>query len=91
VALRDRALIAIMAYDFARIGAVAAMNVEEHYQQGKKWRFRFHEKGGMRRSIGIHLAAADALKEYVNHAGLESVPSFALVALLRARSSLTGR
>ena len=35
VGLRDKALIAIMAYDFARVGAGVAMNVEDYYQSGK--------------------------------------------------------
>ena len=54
VGLRDRAVIATMVYDFARIGAVLAMNVEDYYQQGKRWWFRFHEKGGKRHDLPAH-------------------------------------
>jgi len=43
--LRDRALLAVMVYTFARVGAVIAMSVEDYFQQGKRWWFRFHEKG----------------------------------------------
>jgi integrase len=46
--LRDRALIAVMVFDFARVGAVVAMNLEDYYQQGKRWWLRLHEKGGKR-------------------------------------------
>lgn len=43
--LRDRAIIGVMVYRFARVGAVVGMNVEDYYQQGKRWWFRLHEKG----------------------------------------------
>ena len=44
--LRDRALIGVMVYSFARVGAVVAMAVEDYFQSGKRWSFRLHEKGG---------------------------------------------
>jgi site-specific recombinase XerD len=37
VGLRDRALMAVMTYSFARIGAVVAMRVEDYYPEGKRW------------------------------------------------------
>ena len=37
VGLRDRALISVMTFAFARIGAVVAMRVEDYYPQGKRW------------------------------------------------------
>jgi site-specific recombinase XerD len=37
VGLRDRALIGVMTYAFARIGAVVAMKVEDYYPAGKRW------------------------------------------------------
>ncbi len=44
--LRDRALLAVMVYSLARVLAVVGMNVEDYYQQGKRWWLRLHEKGG---------------------------------------------
>ena len=44
VGLRDRALISVMTFAFARIGAVVAMRVEDYYPQGKRWWVRLHEK-----------------------------------------------
>ena len=44
--LRDRALLAVMVYSFARVSAVVGMNVEDYYQQGKRLWVRLHEKGG---------------------------------------------
>ena len=34
--LRDRALIGVMIYTFARIGAVLQMNVSDYYSQGRR-------------------------------------------------------
>jgi hypothetical protein len=48
--LRDRALISVMTFAFARIGAVVAMRVENYYPKGKRWWVRLHEKGGKRMS-----------------------------------------
>ena len=38
--LRDRALLAVMVYSFARVSAVVGMRVEDCYQQGKRWWLR---------------------------------------------------
>ncbi len=46
VGLRDRALIALLIYSFARISPALHMNVEDYYPQGKRWWVRLHEKGG---------------------------------------------
>ena len=35
IGLRDRALIAVMVYSFARIGATLAMRVEDYYTEGR--------------------------------------------------------
>src|SRR3954470_11967080 len=35
--LRDRALIGVMVFSFARIGAVIGMKVDDYYQNGKRW------------------------------------------------------
>jgi site-specific recombinase XerD len=51
VGLRDRALIAVMVYTFARVGAVATIKVEDYYQNGKRRWFRLHEKGGKRHEV----------------------------------------
>jgi hypothetical protein len=37
VGLRDRALIGVMTFAFARIGAVVAMRVEDYYPEGMRW------------------------------------------------------
>src|SRR5579872_5006775 len=37
IGLRDRALIGVMVYTFARVSAVVNMTVEDFYQTGHKW------------------------------------------------------
>jgi site-specific recombinase XerD len=44
VGLRDRAIIAVMTYTFARVGAVVALAVEDYFSQKKRWWLRLHEK-----------------------------------------------
>jgi integrase/recombinase XerD len=46
VGLRNQAIIAVMIYTFARVGAVVALNVEDYYSQKKRWWLRLHEKNG---------------------------------------------
>jgi site-specific recombinase XerD len=45
VGLRDRALIAVMVYSFARINAVLEMKVRDYFVQGQRGWVRLHEKG----------------------------------------------
>jgi integrase/recombinase XerD len=54
VGLRDRALIGVMVYSFARINAVVAMEVEDYFSNGKPWWLRLHEKGGKRHEMPAH-------------------------------------
>jgi site-specific recombinase XerD len=37
VGLRDRAIIAVMTYTFARVGTVVALAVEDYCSQKKRW------------------------------------------------------
>jgi site-specific recombinase XerD len=70
VGLRDRALMAVMTYSFARIGAVVAMRVEDYYPGGKRWWVRLHEKGGKRHEMPAHHKLEQFLDEYLAAAGI---------------------
>lgn len=63
--LRDRALIAVMVYSFARIGAVLGMKVEDFYVEGRRAWFRLHEKGGRLHCVPAHHKAADFVEAYI--------------------------
>jgi integrase/recombinase XerD len=70
VGLRDRALIAVMVYTFARVSAVVTMKVEDYYQDGKRWWLRLHEKGGKRHEVPAHHKAEEFMDAYLEAAAL---------------------
>lgn len=70
VGLRDRALIGVMVYSFARVGAAVAMKVEDFYAEGKRWWLRLHEKGGKRHEVPAHHNADEYLDDYLKAAGI---------------------
>jgi len=89
--LRDRALIAVMVFSFARVSAVVHLQAEDYYQEGKRWWFRFREKGGKRHEVPAHHSAeeyVDAYLEAASPTGLEKgSPLFRTVR----KNSLTER
>jgi site-specific recombinase XerD len=68
--LRDRALIATLTYSFARINAALKMKVEDLRPRGAGWTVRLHEKGGKQHSMPCHHALAEALRAYIDAAGI---------------------
>ena len=70
VGLRDRALIGLMLYTFARVSAAVHMHVEDYYQNGKRWWFRLHEKGGKRHEVPAHHNAETYMDAYIDAAGI---------------------
>jgi integrase len=60
-----------MVYSFARVGAVVAMNKEDYLQNGKRWWFRLHEKGGKRHEVPVHHNAEEYLDAYLEAANYE--------------------
>jgi len=51
VGLRDRALIGVMVFTFARISAACGMNVGDIFHQQRRLWVRLHEKGGKFREM----------------------------------------
>ena len=70
VGLRDRAIIALMVYTFARVGAMVKMRVEDYYLQQKRWWVRLHEKGGKRHEMPAHHNLETYIDEYIAEAGI---------------------
>jgi site-specific recombinase XerD len=70
IGLRDRALIGVMTYAFARVGAVVAMRVEDYFANGKRWWVRLYEKGGKRHEMPAHHKLEAFLDEYLKAAGI---------------------
>ncbi len=86
VGLRDRALIGIMTYAFARIGAVVAMRVEDYFANGKRWWVRLHEKGGKRIEMPAHHKLEGFLDEYIRAAGFGDEAKSPLFRSARGRT-----
>ena len=63
--LRDRALIGLMTYSFARVGAVLKMKVRDYFVQGRRGHVRLHEKGGKEHEVPCHHNLARYLDEYI--------------------------
>lgn len=68
--LRDRALIATLTYSFARVTAALKMKVEDLRPKGAAWQLRLHEKGGKLHTMPCHHALAEALRAYIDAAGI---------------------
>jgi integrase/recombinase XerC len=64
--LRDRALIGLMVYSFARVGAALAMRVEDVYVQNRRLWVRLHEKGGKRHDMPCHHNLEEYLTAYLD-------------------------
>jgi site-specific recombinase XerD len=87
VGLRDRALISVMTFAFARIGAVVAMRVEDYYPKGKRWWVRLHEKGGKRHEMPAHHNLEEYLDTYIKAA---EIGDGAKAPLFRSAAGRTG-
>jgi integrase/recombinase XerD len=70
IGLRDRALIGVMVYSFARVSATIHMRVDDYYQNGKRWWFRLHEKGGKLHDVPAHHNAEIYIDAYLDAAGI---------------------
>jgi site-specific recombinase XerD len=91
IGLRDRALIGLMVYSFARIGAAIGMRVDDLYAQNRRLWVRLHEKGGKQHAMPCHHNLEAYLHEYIDGAGLASEPKALLFqSYSRATGQLTG-
>jgi integrase/recombinase XerD len=70
VGLRDRAIIAVMTYSFARVGAVVTLAVEDYFPQKKRWWLRLHEKNGKLNEMPCHHKLESHLDTYLDAAGI---------------------
>jgi integrase/recombinase XerD len=89
--LRDRALIGLMVYTFARVGAAISMRVEDYFVQGRRGWVRLHEKGGKEHEMPTHHNLDRYLEEYIAAAGIAQDRKGPLFRTIQGRSGeLTG-
>ncbi len=88
VGLRGRALIALMSYSFARVGAAVAMRVEDYFVKGRRSWIRLHEKGGKEHEIPAHHCLEEYLDAYIEAAGIADAKK---EPLFRSANRVTGQ
>jgi site-specific recombinase XerD len=92
IGLRDRALIALMVFSFARIGAALAMRVDDVYVQQRRLWVRLREKGGRQHAMPCHHALEIYLHEYLDQTGLRDEPKSPLFrTIARGTAQLSAR
>jgi integrase len=89
--LRDRALIAVMVFSFARVSAALAMKFEDYYTEGRRAWFRLHEKGGKRHKVPAHHNAEQYVDAYLDAAGIAGQKKTPLFRSIDTRRKLTPR
>ena len=72
--LRDRALIGLMVYSFARIGAGLGMTVADVFVQNRRLWVRLREKGGKRHEMPCHHTLEEYLHAYIDGVGIGGDP-----------------
>src|ERR1700722_5904281 len=87
---RDKAILATLAYTFARIGAVVNLKVEDYFQTGKRSLIRFKEKGGKEKEIPVHHKLEEILDEYLKVSKLREKPSSRLFPTTLGKGRVLG-
>jgi integrase/recombinase XerD len=88
VGLRDRAVLAVLIYTAARVGAVAKLATKSLKHDGTQYALRFSEKGGKSREIPVRHDLEQFLLDYVRAAGIADGPLFRTAN--RRTKTLTG-
>jgi site-specific recombinase XerD len=86
--LRDRALIGLMVFSFARVGAALAVKVEDVFVQDRRLWVRLREKGGKRHEMPCHHNLEAYLHAYLDGTGIAADPKG---ALFRTIGRVTGQ
>jgi site-specific recombinase XerD len=68
IGLRDRALIGLMGYSFARVSAAGGLRVEDYFQRGRRAWLRLHDKGGKRHEVPCHHLLDEYLDAWIQAA-----------------------
>ena len=88
---RDRALIGLMTFTFARIGAATAMETRDVYAQNRRLWVRLHEKGGKQAELPCHHTLEAYLDDYIEAASLRDTSRAPLFQTIkRGTSRLSG-
>jgi integrase/recombinase XerD len=75
VSKRDRAIVAVLIYTAARVGAVTRLRLADLRHDGEQWTLRFTEKGGKSREIPVRHDLQRLILDYLSEAGLSPANS----------------
>lgn len=90
VGLRDRAIIGLMVFTFARVSAMVHMEVGDYYENGHKWWVRLHEKGGKRHEVPAHHLAQEYVHAYLDAAAIRDEKKSSLFRSVDKHKKITG-
>lgn len=71
VGLRDKAIISVLIYTAARVGAVSKLRVKNLYDSGDQYCLHFDDKGGKSREIPVRHDLQTLLFDYLERADLQ--------------------
>ncbi len=91
VGIRDKALIGVMVFSFARVGATIGMNVEDFYRHGTRHWLRLHEKGGKYHEVPAHHNVEEFLDMWINAAKISRKKKEPLFRSFNRRKQVTDR
>jgi site-specific recombinase XerD len=85
VGLRDRALIGVMVFTFARVSAACGLNVADIFHQQRRLWVRLHEKGGKFHEMPCHHTLEGYLTDYIERARLTEAGRVPLFQAIKYR------
>jgi site-specific recombinase XerD len=91
IGLRDRALIGLMIYTFARVGAAIGMTVGDVYVQGRRTWIRLHEKGGKVHEVPCHSQLEAWLHAYMDGASISDCRGVLFQSVTGRSGGLSGK
>lgn len=88
LAYRDRAILKSLLYSGIRIGTLLRLDIDDFHFDDDDPKLRITEKGNRRRTVGLNVLAAQAIRDYVEKACLTRGPLFR--GKLNSRSAKIG-
>jgi integrase/recombinase XerD len=88
---RDKAIIGVLTYTFARVSAVVNLDQEDYFQAGRRRKLRLREKGGKQRDVPLHHKAVDFLEVYLEAGGRLKTKDRPFFRTIAREGDLSGR
>ena len=86
--VRDRAILGVMVYSFARVSAVIKLRVKDYQRQGMKAWLALDEKGGKHNRVPAHHQVTEDIEYYLQKSGLAEARDTPLFRSLTHRGTV---